>query len=288
MQVSDNNTFIPTLQPQKQVIENRTDFRTAEAVGLSRSTYNRLKPIHEATKAGNQVALKLMSKVDNEEISVSDVEKIFKSPQKLAEKAIEKIEANPRISPEKAIQEARIELKKANIKVQEPSAIPTGLYNVILADPPWRYDFSIDRGDEIENHYPTMSLDEIKAVKVPSANDCVLFLWSTSPKLSEALAVIESWGFTYKTNAVWDKIQPRLGFWFRGQHELLLVATKGKPSVPEYKNRFPSVIREKSIVHSRKPAIVREMIEKMIPNGRYLELFAREKREGWTVWGNQV
>lgn len=283
-----SSTDSVTKEIKPSAIKNQTDSRTAEAVGLSRSTYNRLKQVHEATKAGNQVALKLMAKVDNEEMSVSGVEKIFKAPPKLAEKAIEKIEANPRISPERAIQEARIELKKEEIKIQEPVKLPKGLYNVILSDPPYSYDFSESRRCDIEVHYPTMSLDEIKSIKVPASDNCVLFLWSPAPKLEQALEVINAWGFEYKTCAVWDKMRPGLGFWWRNHHELLLVGTKGNPRVPDPENRFASVIREKRIVHSKKPDCVREMIERMFPNGKYLELFAREKRDRWECWGNQV
>jgi len=106
--------------------------------------------------------------------------------------------------------------------------LPEGKYEVILADPPWKYDFSKDSTDSIEYHYPTMILEEIKNLKVPSADNAVLFLWATAPKLKEALEVIESWGFKYKTCAVWDKEWIGMGYWFRGQHELLLVGIKGK------------------------------------------------------------
>jgi len=79
-----------------------------------------------------------------------------------------------------------------------------------------------------------------------------------------------------------------LGYWFRGQHELLLVATKGNPKVPEQENRYSSMIKERRTEHSKKPQIVYEMIEKMFPNSNYLELFARNKREGWVSHGNEI
>jgi len=166
--------------------------------------------------------------------------------------------------------------------------LPEGKYEVILADPPWKYDFSKDSTDSIECHYPTMTLEEIKNLEVPSADNAVLFLWATAPKLKEALEVMESWGFKYKTCAVWDKEWIGMGYWFRGQHELLLVGIKGKFSPPPEKRRFSSVIREKRREHSRKPEKVYEIIEAMFPQNTKLELFARNKREGWEAWGNEI
>ena len=101
-------------------------------------------------------------------------------------------------------------------------------YDVIMSDPPWRYDFSNTDNRKIENHYPTMTLEEIKALKVPSANNSVCYMWATAPKLLEALDVLSAWGFTYKSQMAWDKEIMGMGYWFRGQHELLLVGTKGK------------------------------------------------------------
>lgn len=161
-------------------------------------------------------------------------------------------------------------------------------YNVILCDPPWRYDFAETKNREIENQYPTMTIDEIKALQVPSDNDSVIFLWATAPKLEQAFEVLRAWGFTYKTCAVWDKEKIGMGYWFRGQHELLLVGTKGSPGAPLPENRFSSVIRAKREGHSEKPECVYEMIEKMLPGKAYLEMFARTKRTGWSSWGNQV
>jgi N6-adenosine-specific RNA methylase IME4 len=161
-------------------------------------------------------------------------------------------------------------------------------YKIIYADPPWKYDFSKDNKDRVENHYPTMSLEEIKSLNIPSDDNCVLYLWATAPKLLEALEVMRTWGFTYKTQAIWDKEWIGMGYWFRGQHEILLVGTKGKISPPNYKNRVSSVIREKRTKHSKKPDFVRDLISKSFPDYNKLELFARENNEGWDVWGNEV
>lgn len=128
-------------------------------------------------------------------------------------------------------------------KVNKP--IPDGQFNVIYADPPWQYDFCCTDSRKIENHYPTMSAEEIAKIKFTTADDAVLFLWATAPKLREALYVMESWGFTYKTHAVWDKEIIGMGYWFRSQHELLLIGTKGNMNPPEPEKRYPSIIKSK-------------------------------------------
>ena len=78
-------------------------------------------------------------------------------------------------------------------------------YDVIYADPAWRYDFSKSNSREIENQYPTMTIEEICALKVPAKENAVLYMWATAPKLLEAIKVLNAWGFEYKTQAVWDK-----------------------------------------------------------------------------------
>lgn len=178
--------------------------------------------------------------------------------------------------------------KPRRIVEKSTIALPEGKFNVIYADPPWRYEFSETNTREIENHYPTMELEEIKSLKIPSAEDSVLFLWATAPKLEEAMQVMNSWGFKYRTCAVWDKEVIGMGYWFRGQHELLLLGIKGEFPTPPENCRHSSVIKEKRGKHSEKPKKVYEIIEKMFPNGKYLELFARNQRKGWTSWGNEI
>jgi len=161
-------------------------------------------------------------------------------------------------------------------------------YQVVYADPPWRYDFSKSDSRKIENQYPTMSTLEICAMRVPTAPDAVLFLWGTAPKLKDALAVMEAWGSEYKSHLIWDKVKIGMGYWARGQHELLLVGTKGKFPPPPAGMRIGSVIRIPRTIHSRKPAAIRDWITKWYPEMRRLELFARQRIRGWDVFGNEV
>jgi N6-adenosine-specific RNA methylase IME4 len=162
------------------------------------------------------------------------------------------------------------------------------VYGIIYADPPWRYGFSKSGSRKIENHYPTMSIAEICALKVPAAKDAVLYLWATAPKLPEALEVVRAWGFEYKSCAVWDKLNLGMGYWFRGQHELLLVGVRGNVSPPDQRLRVSSVFQEKRTKHSRKPTLIRDLIASWYPQARKLEMFARQTADGWDCWGNEV
>ncbi|HWQ96049.1 MAG TPA: MT-A70 family methyltransferase [Candidatus Methylomirabilis sp.] len=187
-------------------------------------------------------------------------------------------------------EEAVTSLKEYNQlnQFKKKNPMPEGVFDIIYADPPWKYNDATPNR-RIENHYPTMDLVDICKLSIPSANNSILFLWSTPPQLESAFQVIKSWGFQYKTCAVWDKQRLGMGYYFRGQHELLLISIKGKPGHPDTKDRLPSIITSIRTEHSKKPDLIYEVIEKMYPNHRYLELFARKKiNDKWTVWGNEI
>ncbi len=180
------------------------------------------------------------------------------------------------------------EIRKKITTTKKVTNLPKEPFDVIYADPPWKYNFSQTNERSIETHYSSMSLEQIKDMRVSTSKNAVLLLWTTAPKLQETFEVINKWGFEYKTCAVWDKEIIGMGYWFRGQHEILLLATKGKVNPPIPKNRFSSVIKTKRSKHSKKPEIVYEMIEKMFPNLKYIELFARQKRKNWECWGDEI
>lgn len=182
----------------------------------------------------------------------------------------------------------REEQEKLREDLDDTVVLDTGVYDLIYCDPPWRYDFSSTSNRDIENHYPTMSIDDLMQMEIPAADNCVLYMWATSPKLVEAINLINSWGFTYKTHAIWDKEKIGMGYWFRGQHELLMVATKGSVSPPMPDQRKSSVIKEPRSAHSKKPDIVYEWLEEWFPGSSKIELFARNTRDGWQSWGNQI
>jgi N6-adenosine-specific RNA methylase IME4 len=185
-------------------------------------------------------------------------------------------------------------LRQQQVQAERQSVPPLhsedGPFSVLYADPPWRYQHTESESRAIENQYPTMSLDEICNLPIHEvcADDAILFLWATSPKLEEAMKVLEAWGFIYRTCAVWDKEKIGMGYYFRQQHELLLVAAKGHPPTPDPSDRVSSVIRTPRLKHSQKPEVVYEIIEAMYPHLPKLELFARSLRNQWSAWGNEI
>jgi N6-adenosine-specific RNA methylase IME4 len=165
-----------------------------------------------------------------------------------------------------------------------------GLYDLIYADPPWDYDVGTapKKSQAPGSHYRTMSVTEIGSLRVPAARDAALYLWATAPFIPFALDVMTAWGFRYKTCAVWDKVRLGIGYWFRGQHELLLVGTRGKIRPPAAPARRSSMFRVPRGAHSAKPSEVRAHLEIAFPTARRLEMFARERTPGWAVWGDEV
>lgn len=173
--------------------------------------------------------------------------------------------------------------------LQDPSKFPDNVFQVVYCDPPWQYNNS-GFNSSAEQHYPTMSMDELKAMPVKDlrAENAVMFMWATNPLLKEAIDLMETWGFEYKTNIVWVKDrQINLGFYVYGQHELLLIGTNG--SMLPIGVKPPSVMTGANNIHSKKPESTYETIEAMYPNLKYIELFARNTpRNGWVKWGNEV
>jgi N6-adenosine-specific RNA methylase IME4 len=169
--------------------------------------------------------------------------------------------------------------------------LPDKKYKIIYADPPWSYrnkktGGSMNSGSQ--SKYSTLSLKEICTlpVKTISEKDSILFLWATVPLLPEALEVMKNWGFHYKTALFWRKIMTLgMGFWFRGQVEILLMGVRGR--VKAFRIQKPNFIQARVREHSRKPDEFRNLIEETGLNPR-IELFAREETKDWDVWGNET
>lgn len=173
----------------------------------------------------------------------------------------------------------------------EPSPLPVGKYRVIYADPPWQYgDKLIEGYGAADHHYSTMSIKKLCEMPFPETEkNAVLFLWVTAPLLKECFEVIEAWGFEYKTQIVWNKKKHNFGFFISVRHENLLICTKGSchPDIKELSNSVVSI--ERSRKHSEKPEYFRELIDKLYPKGKRIELFARKKtKENWDYWGTEV
>lgn len=165
-------------------------------------------------------------------------------------------------------------------------------YRIVYADPPWKY------GDErgtvaaggASAQYPLMSIDELCMMNVHevAAKNAVLFLWVTVPLLAESMEVISAWGFEYKTHIVWDKKRPYYGNYSHVQHEILCICTRGS-CVPTKECELPrSIIAIDKGKHSAKPHEFYDLIETLYPRGKRIELFARNQRDGWDSWGNEI
>jgi len=165
-----------------------------------------------------------------------------------------------------------------------------GKFSLILADPPWDDEFG--RSDRsVENHYPTMKLDEICALPVSQiAHDqALLFLWATPAMLLLAAKVVSAWGFEYRTHMVWVKPSIGLGKYVRQRHELLLICRRGDHPAPEAETLSDSVVEAPRAKHSAKPEIFHQIIERMYPTAERIELFRRgTSRAGWAAWGNEL
>lgn len=178
------------------------------------------------------------------------------------------------------------QIRKAQLKPKQVN--PTGPFDLILSDPPWRYEHCESDNREIENQYPTLTTSDISKDKPNSATDSILFLWSTAPKLEEALRVMKEWGFKYRSCAVWDKVKIGMGYWWRIQHELLLVGVRGRPKATPECQRVSSIFVEKRGAHSAKPTCVYDWIESSFPELKKLEMYARSTRQGWASHGNEL
>jgi N6-adenosine-specific RNA methylase IME4 len=172
-------------------------------------------------------------------------------------------------------------------------------YKIIYADPPWSYDNNLkERIDMGGTTYPRMNLEDIKAVPVPDLADeeCILFLWGTWPKLQETLEVIKAWGFKYITVAfLWVKTYPKkgtivsgIGHWTKGNTEFCLLAKKGKCTRWRKAMDVMQVIMAPKDIHSRKPPEARDRIVRLLGDLPRIELFARQRVDGWDAWGNEV
>lgn len=170
--------------------------------------------------------------------------------------------------------------------------LPAGPFDVIVADPPWRFasNSAARPGRNAMRHYPCMRVEEIAALPVQriSAPDALLLLWVTVPFMPRVGEVLAAWGFRYCSQLVWVKEDTGLGYWARNRHELVIIARRGR-----FPCLVPALFPDSVIVggqreHSRKPEYLHRVIDARLPATRRLEMFARSERRGWTSWGNET
>ena len=168
--------------------------------------------------------------------------------------------------------------------------LPDEKYRILYADPPWSYGNSMpDYAPEQADHYATMSMVQLRSLPVSGLceADAVLFLWATSPILPEALDLAKAWGFAYKASFVWDKVRHNMGHYNSVRHEFLLICVRGSCQ-PDAAKLFDSVVSIERTEHSRKPEEFRRIIETLYTHGRRVELFGRERADGWDVYGKEA
>uniref|UniRef100_A0A6H1ZC84 Putative methyltransferase n=1 Tax=viral metagenome TaxID=1070528 RepID=A0A6H1ZC84_9ZZZZ len=186
---------------------------------------------------------------------------------------------------------------------------PNKKYQIIYADPPWDYEFGETLSRFVKNKYPLMTFEEICSLPVGSiaADNSILLMWATFPKLEWAIPVMKAWGFNYRTCAfVWIKANKKtnvrqtsflpvdnleaftgMGYYTRSNAEICLLGKRGD-ALERKRHDIHQIVYEPIQEHSRKPAVVRKNIVKLFGDLSRIELFARQKTEGWDVWGNEV
>ena len=272
---SKKSTTAPSAFVQESFVEE-----TSQRFGMSE------RNIREDIQIVENITPEIQEQIKEIEINKKDAIRLAQlKDSKKQEKIVEKIKNKEAKGVKDAITQIR---EEENEKKPKPK-VPDGKFELIYADPPWQYNFTSSPTRSIEKEYSTMSLKEICELKIPYTDDCVLFLWCPAPKLyPEGTEVIKAWGFVYKTCMVWVKDKIGMGYYGRNRHELLLIATRGKPGTPKPKNRPDAVIEAPRTKHSKKPEIVYELIEQMYPNKNKIELFARNERHNWKSWGDEI
>jgi N6-adenosine-specific RNA methylase IME4/ParB-like chromosome segregation protein Spo0J len=284
--------------------EHGGDRSKASIDALSQAATGKLLNVSEpsverAKKVQREGAPELVHAVEQGKISVTAAADVATQPldeqrEIVARGEREILEAAKAIRARKAEQRQVERMERLLARTRQDSPLPSDRrYPVIYADPPWHFEvYNDESGVEraASNHYPTMPLQDICSLPVAdlATDEAILFVWTTSPYLEEALQVVLAWGFKYKTNIAWVKDKIGLGYVVRNRHELLLIATRGDIPSPLPANRPSSVIEAPRREHSRKPDEAYELIERMYPELPKIELFARQARPGWACWGNQA
>lgn len=244
------------VEPDAPPHHRETNRQTAKAAGIGHETYRKVKKIKEAG-----VDPETERKLRDNEVSVDRVYSEIKKRQRQSE-----------------LQEQQTAIAEGRV------VLPEGVFEVIAIDPPWPYGTPYDpNGQRASCPYPEMTLDEIGAIKLPAADDCVLWLWTTHKFMRHSFDLLDAWGFRDVAIVTWTKTKMGLGKWLRSQSEFCIMAVKGKPKV-NLTNQT-TVLHGPMREHSRKPDEFYAMVDSLCI-GRKLDYFSREKRHGWEQIGN--
>lgn len=274
-------------RPANLPVSPVTQGEAAERLSISERALRQAQAVHRDGTAELRRAL------DHGRIAVSLAEKAARLAPELQREVARRAEAGEANVVRGVVKRAARAEREALLAVRQ-RALPDRRYGVILADPEWAFDAwspetGMDRAPD--NHYPTSPTAEIAArdVAAIAADDCALFLWATAPKLPDALAVLSAWGFVYRTHLVWHKLRAGAasgpGYWFTGEHELLLLGIRGHVPAPAPGTQWRSLVAAAVRGHSVKPDVIYELIEGYFPTLPKIELNARRARPGWDRWG---
>jgi len=303
-----NNQFgrrnLSNYQKSVLALELESVFKEKAKENLSKagSSYSPKEPLQKSANLPIEKVdtRKEVAKVAN--VSHDTIAKVKKIQEKATPEVKEKLsigeisinQAFKEIKKEEKKQE-RIEVIQQQMQDIETGKLPElkGLFEVISVDPPWAYEekggFSFKQHDPESNRggvdYPTMTINQIKEINLPLADNGIVFLWTTHSFLRDAFDILQHWGLDYKATLVWDKVKMGMGRTIRLQCEFCLIGFKGKPYYNGSAER--DIITEARREHSRKPDAFFEFVERFTL-GRKLEYFSREKRNGWEIYGNDT
>jgi N6-adenosine-specific RNA methylase IME4 len=254
-QMSDN-PIIETIDTKKEL---------AKVANVSHDTIAKVKKIEAVAPE------EMKTKLRTGEVSINQAYKEIKKEEKKQER-------------DKKIEEVKAKIESENLVQVDKK------YHVIAIDPPWAYEetggfTSKDYNSESNRgavDYPTMTIEQIKEIQLPVADDCVLFLWTTHAFLRSSFEIMEQWGFQYKATLVWDKVKMGIGRTVRMQVEFCLIGVKGNPIINGSSER--DIITEARREHSRKPEAFYQMVERMCV-GNKLDYFSRQNRNNWDHYG---
>lgn len=249
----------------KSITPIDTKKEVAKVANVSHDTIAKVKVIEA------KAPIEVKEKLATGEVSINQVYQEIKKEEKKVER-------------DKKIEEVKAKIEEENLVIEDKK------YHVIAIDPPWAYEekggFSSADYDSESNRgavdYPTMTVEQIKKIELPEAEDCVLFLWTTHAFLRDSFEILEQWGYKYKATLVWDKVKMGIGRTVRMQVEFCLIGVKGNPIINGSSER--DIITEARREHSRKPEAFYEMVERMCV-GNKLDYFSRQNRINWEHYG---
>lgn len=268
----------------------------------------RARERQKATQIKSGAAPTVAQKVAEPKESLQQLAEVFQTNKQYVKEAKAVKERAPEafaavVKGDKGLRDAYQDLKKderraviaAQIEqIKEEGITPIdGKYEVIVIDPPWRYDDTeipnyAPNGNRGTSPYPTMSMEEIRNIKIPCSDNCVLWLWTTNYFMKDAFTLLKEWGFENKTILTWVKNRYGTGKWLRSQTEHCILAIKGTPIY----NRDAAASKSTVLMadmreHSRKPDEFYALVEELCV-GHRLDYFAREQRPGWSTYGNDT